>query len=662
MLKWIVALSALLFCVSPVAQAQTPPPAEAFVNPFGARGAEISPDGNYVAFIRRTASMEEVIVGDLAARTLRVIASYPREDGAVNWVAWKSNDRLIASATALIESGTRRNLYRIRGEGGDFPVSRLFALSREGGRETPLFEGQMNLLHDGLGSFWLLDPLANDPANVLVTTIDRMGIGVWRVNVNTGRGERFETGDWRVADYTTDGAGNVVMRQDRLGNAGFRFFIRAPGATEWRTYRDVRGTNETSSNSPDFSVVASGPGPGEVYVMSRPDNADLTSLYLLNTATGELGEPLQRGAHADVSMPWLTRETNEVLATCEFAARLSCSARDPSVGRHLAAINAFFDNDATVRLVSMSANGQRWLLNVENPIEAEAYYLYDRSTAQLDLFTQVFPNLDVNALSPVKVEEYQSRDGTTLWAYVTAQNGATGPRPMVVMPHGGPEARDYYGFDNLAQFLASRGYVVVQPNFRGSFGSGRAFGDAGRGQWGQRMQNDVTDAVRHMIQSGQADADRVCIVGGSYGGYATMAGLTLTPELYKCGVAIAGVADLMQMLRVERNDAGRDSFSYNYWVRSIGDPNTDRAAIQAVSPVEHIDRMVAPLLLISGDEDTIVPIEQSEIMQRALERAGKPTRLIRLVGANHSFFSYSDENMLTLFQETERFLEQNIGH
>jgi dipeptidyl aminopeptidase/acylaminoacyl peptidase len=268
---------------------------------------------------------------------------------------------------------------------------------------------------------------------------------------------------------------------------------------------------------------------------------------------------------------------------------------------------------------------------------------------------EAYPNIPREALAPTQVVQYAARDGRPLWAYVTARPGQ-GPRPTVILPHGGPEARDYFGYDTFVQFLASRGYVVVQPNFRGSLGFGRAFADEGRGQWGLRMQDDVTDALQHLVRSGVADPSRVCIVGISYGGYAALAGATLTPDLYQCAVSIAGVSDLVESLRDDRS-----SRSYNYWLRSIGDPRANRDALNATSPAQLADRVTAPILLVHGVEDENVVFPQSELMQRALESAGKPTRLVRIEEADHPWIDWTPENIETLFTETEAFLAEHIG-
>lgn len=412
----------------------------------------------------------------------------------------------------------------------------------------------------------------------------------------------------------------------------------------------------TATNSPDFYPIAPGPGPNQVYVAARLASNDLAALYLYDTSTGEFGTPVQTPTNADISTPWINAATRELFATCEFAQRMSCRARDAQMQRHLNGLNRFFENTANVHLVNMSADSARWLLYVDGPRDPGSYYFYEPSSARLEPLARVFPSIDFEALSPTEVVPYTSRDGTPLWAYVTSRPGLT-RAPMIVMPHGGPEARDYYGYDAFAQFLASRGYVVVQPNFRGGDGFGRSFADAGRQQWGLRMQDDVTDAVQHMIATGSVDPQRICIVGASYGGYAALTGVALTPDLYKCAISIAGVSDLRLMLRAERASGAR-SMNYQYWLRSIGN---DRDQLASVSARFLVDRITAPVLLLHGDADDTVLIDQSQVMERAMRGAGKSVRFVSLEGENHYWNDWSRESRLVLFRETEAFLAQHLG-
>ncbi len=657
MLKQVcVALVAGLLLIATPAFAQAPT-VSAFTDPVSVFGTSLSPSGRYVVFINRNDSGQQIVVADIETQQSRAVQQIPVNQGGFDWVVWKGDDRLVAGVSirqfvrARAGTGTR-----LIGDDLEYDVYRIVAFGRDGGALVQMFEGRFRQLMYGYGSMFFLDELARDPQHVLLTAWDNEGTGVWRANVSTGEVSRIANGNELTWTYETDGEGYPVLRRDLLGDmSGYKYYRRANGEDDWTFLFDARRA-ATATNSPDFDPIAPGPGPNLVYVSARRDETDLSALYLYNTATGEFGEPLQRPQNADISMPWINPATRQLFATCEFAQRMTCQARDPQMQRHLNGIVRFFEGTANVRLVNMSADGARWLLRVEGPRDPGDYYFYEPSSARLEPIARAFPSINDAALSPTEVVSYASRDGTPLWAYVTRRPGLERP-PMVVMPHGGPEARDWYGYDAFVQLLASRGYVVVQPNFRGGSGFGRAFADAGRQQWGLRMQDDVTDAVRHMISTGDVDPERVCIVGASYGGYAALTGAALTPELYKCAVSIAGVSDLRAMMSVERA-SGRRSMNYQYWLRSIG---ADREQLASVSARVLVDRIRAPILLLHGDEDETVLVEQSEIMDRALRNAGKPVRFVRIEGENHYWNEWSRENRTLLFSETEAFLAQHLG-
>ncbi|MEJ0042064.1 MAG: prolyl oligopeptidase family serine peptidase [Rhizomicrobium sp.] len=226
------------------------------------------------------------------------------------------------------------------------------------------------------------------------------------------------------------------------------------------------------------------------------------------------------------------------------------------------------------------------------------------------------------------------------------------------MPHGGPDLRDWIRFDWWAQFLANRGYAVFQPNFRGSKGYGHAFTDAGLGQWGLKMQDDITDGVKALIADGTADPKRICIVGASYGGYAALAGATFTPDLYACAASISGVADLGRMIDYERKMHGRHSGSVSFWQSRIGAPD-DAARIDATSPALHADRVRIPILLMHGKLDTTVPYAQGEAERDALERAGRKVEFATFDVDDHYLTLASTR--LQMLTNLERFLKANIG-
>jgi dipeptidyl aminopeptidase/acylaminoacyl peptidase len=231
--------------------------------------------------------------------------------------------------------------------------------------------------------------------------------------------------------------------------------------------------------------------------------------------------------------------------------------------------------------------------------------------------------------------------------------------PLIVIPHGGPEAYDAVGFDWLAQYFASRGYLVLQPNFRGSYGFGRAHREAGHGEWGGKMQDDITDGVNLLIKKQWADPNRVCIIGGSYGGYAALAGGAFTPDLYKCVAAIAPVTDLNWMLTLEKRQSGGDSAVYEYWKKLIGDKSKDKAKIEAISPSNAAANFKAPVLLIHGFDDTVVPIGQSIRMENELKKAGKQVTFIKQKSGDH-WLSTSETRLQTL-RELDRFVASTIG-
>lgn len=215
------------------------------------------------------------------------------------------------------------------------------------------------------------------------------------------------------------------------------------------------------------------------------------------------------------------------------------------------------------------------------------------------------------------------------------------------MPHGGPASYDQVQFDWMAQYFANRGYLVLQPNFRGSEGFGWNHLRQGRKQWGGLMQDDVTDGVKALIDGGYADPDKICIVGASYGGFSALSGGATTPDLYRCVAAIAPVTDLPRFLEYNKEEYGKNGRGYVYWTRNIGDPKTDKQKLKQTSPVNQAESFNAPVLLIHGKDDTVVHIRQSEVMRKALKKAGKDVEFIKLKGEDH-WLSTSETRLDTL--------------
>ena len=259
-------------------------------------------------------------------------------------------------------------------------------------------------------------------------------------------------------------------------------------------------------------------------------------------------------------------------------------------------------------------------------------------------------------MAAVQSVSFKAQDGLALGGYLTLPNGrAARGLPLVVFPHGGPAVRDEPGFDWWAQAMASRGYAVLQVNYRGSDGFGTAFREAGFGEWGRKMQTDLSDGVRYLAAQGTIDPARVCIVGASYGGYAALAGATLEHGVYRCAVSVAGPSDLRHFVAwsLRRHDLS----TQRYWDRFMGAKGPDDTHLDDLSPADRIGAATPPILLIHGKDDTVVPFEQSQFMADALKRAGKPVEMVVLNHEDH-WLSHGDTR-LQMLQATMDFLAKN---
>lgn len=317
-------------------------------------------------------------------------------------------------------------------------------------------------------------------------------------------------------------------------------------------------------------------------------------------------------------------------------------------------LTGFFP-DSNVHIVSWDAEFRKVVINISGGHTSGAYYLIDRVSGDVSLLAPSRPRIPDDAMAPVGIIHYTAQDGLQLFGYLTLPPGRDArDLPAVLLPHGGPEARDFYGVDPWAQFLAARGYAVFQPEFRGSGGFGVEFAELGYEHWGEAMQTDLWDGMQVLVDQGIVDADRVCIFGWSYGGYAAYAGATLTPDLYRCVIAGAGVSDILTMMDYERGRLGGDSQAY--WARNIGDWRRDPAHIAAISPAQQVNNITAPMMIIHGTDDLIVPFTQAEYMARALDAAGKPYEMVAIQDGPHQSYRMTVDNQRELYTNLERFL------
>lgn len=603
------------------------------------RDAALSPDGKKIAVASTTRinadrddSRVTIIPADAPDQNLAVL---PLGDREVVSVAWASDTRLLITLLiplrrARAEIGTRLARSTDIYEREPPKARRVLAIDVDGKNSVILFDdgtGKLAKIRD-LGS--IVDLMPEDPDHILMRAFVRTYC-LFKVNIHTGDTLLVEQGGLKTYDWLSQNGIPVARYDYNMRGTVETLYLRAPGEKEWKFFRQLR---RDQFYKPDFSLVDGTPEPGVLLAAAREGDAKTLSLRKFDLRTMSLGETLASHAVYDVEGALTTRK-KQLLGAGFIEDRWTYQFVDPKMGAIYRGLNKHLGDTCNVRIFDVSDDGNRFLAWARGPGEPGTIYFYDRQTKRFDGIGQAAPHLEPDRLAKVETIAVKTRDGLPVTAYLTVPL-APGPRPLVVMPHGGPEARDTYTYDVFAQVLAAQGWLVLQPNFRGSGGYGKAFADAGRKHWGDKMQEDVEDAIAQVVASGRVDPKRIAICGGSYGGYAALMGAVRRPDLYKAIVAIAGVSDLVESIEATKLYDGADAPSYYYWLETIGDPAKDRAMMEAASPALHAEKVAAPVLLIHGIEDGIVPIKQSRIMNAALKRAGKSVEMIELAGAGHN--------------------------
>lgn len=480
-------------------------------------------------------------------------------------------------------------------------------------------------------------------------------IDLHRIDLDTGRGRSVVSMDRNTDDYVMDGQGEVIALAQYVERSG-RWSLRLP---ERRRFREV-----WMVDAPVDKPLLHGMGRNPRSIIVGADRPELSSasadsetgnvLFEVNVDTGEWTPlPFDRRPDFLLHHP----QTRLLIGGGRVEGEgVRYEFSDPAAARQWRSIERAFPGQAP-RLVSWSDDLKSILVFIDSG-ESGLYRLVDFERGVADVVGESYPTILAEHVGAVRPIRYAAADGLEIHGYLTLPPGVDKPQglPLVVLAHGGPAARDVAGFDYWAQAMASRGYAVLQANFRGSTGYGRAFLEAGYGEWGRKMQTDLSDGVRWLASEGVIDPARVCIVGASYGGYAAMAGLTLDKGVYRCGVAVSGVSDLRRMVNWEVRQQGQaNSQVVRYWNRFMGAARLNDRALDALSPARLADAVDSPLLLIHGKDDTVVPIEQSRVMADAMRRAGKPVELVELKGEDH-WMSRADTR-LQMLRETVRFLE-----
>jgi len=354
-----------------------------------------------------------------------------------------------------------------------------------------------------------------------------------------------------------------------------------------------------------------------------------------------------------------SEKTHDLIATSYTGDRERIYPKEPAFAKDIERVRAALPNgDLFFR--RPSKDDRLWIVKTILDVDNGPNYLYDRETGKVELLYRPYPDIPVEHMAAMKAVRYKARDGVEVSAYLTLPKGVPArDLPTVIMPHGGPWARDQWGHSALVQFLANRGYAVLQPNFRGSTGYGKRFLNLGNDQWGTgTMQHDLSDGVQWVIAEKIADPKRVAIMGGSYGGYATLAGVAFTPELYAAGVSIVGPSSIVTLLNSIPPywEPIRKMFSVR-----VGDPQDpqDAERLKSQSPLYSADRITAPLLVIQGANDPRVKKAESDQIVRALRDRKRPVEYLVAADEGHGFAGRM--NNLATYTKVEEFLAKHLG-
>jgi len=619
-------------------------------------GMALSPDGDWLAFIGVAQDQRRAVIKKLGGPG-GVAVSFGKMK--VRGIGWLPKDHVLVQASETVSVDPAQEAYAR----SEFVQSTI--VDPATGAAIPVFVAQRSKILPATYGYYG-HSVAGDRAYAYFggLTLEGSGNGfvdfdnnrgsishghtdLYRVDLKTGAPEIAAGGsellgaDWVVAP---DGAIVAHADYDRAG--------------VWRLFKGLMNSALiTRIDAPigGIGLVGLGRTPDSVLVYQPfgPSNDFTYVEYPLQaggTPTPLFGDaPIRTLIHSEKTGLLIGGVTNEDDPRTIFLDH-GLQARFDAVAKAL--------TGETVSLVSTTADFDKMVLLTEGPGDSGTYYLVDYPKRKIEAVAWRYPTILQGAVGDVRVVPYKAADGLQMQGILTLPPGREAKNlPVVMLPHGGPEARDYKGFDWWAQAYASRGYAVFQPNFRGSAGFGKAFRDAGLGQWGRKMQTDISDGLAELARQGIVDPGRACIVGASYGGYAALAGVTVQQGLYRCAVSVGGISDLNMLLSWDAARFGENSLGLRYTRQFLGVTGDSSSSLDPLSPRKLAKRADAPILLIFGKDDTVVSINQSRDFADALKAAGKPHEVVVLEDEDH--WLSREATRIKMLQASVAFLEKS---
>jgi len=645
----------MVACFAQLAWA-APPPVDAFGRIPAISNVALSPNGKLIAWEDNTDSQTFIVIHDLEKAQVR--NRVPIDPGVkLGSIDWHDNSVVLINLSVT----HRRKANRI--ETAEF--FRTLAVDLDTRKSKMLLMTDFERSH--VTSARLMASSTSQPGMVVMASWDYLDslrrqtwdtriatkrseegwvYSIFNVDARSGKGDVVHYGTEFTYDWVLDAAGVPVARADWEPETR-RWTLLARNGAGWRVIHELK----------EEELVIQGFAEEGRAVLAIGRNGDTRDKLWSIPLDGSGAKVLVEHPTADVAAT-IPDPLTRAVAAVRFAG-LSAGDRvwlDKKAKARDSALRRSFPG-SDIAIVGRSRDNQRLVASVESPTHPMVYYLVDFTSGAATVVGEAYPALNKVQLGELRSAPYKARDGYEIPAYLTIPPGVGEKNlPLVVLPHGGPESHDTWEFDWLAQFLASRGYAVLQPQFRGSTGYGEAHRKAGEGQWGGLSQDDITDGARALIASGFADPKRVCIVGGSYGGYAALAGVAFTPDLYACAASVNGVTDLPQYIGYVETTYGEESNLYVAVRRTLGHA-ADKRNLER-SPARYAAGVKVPVLLLHGADDTVVPIVHSQIMNDALTRLNRPVKFVKLSGEDH--WLSGSETRLRVLTELESFLAEHL--